>query len=336
MFVATIGFFDGVHHGHRFLIDMVKEEAEREGLRSMVVTMDNHPKTVINTGNTVGEKAEAEEKKAEAEEKKAGRGEKREREPGEEKTGISSRKGCFVPELLTTTQERLELLKETGIDRVEVIHFDRQMAGMDARTFMREVLCRKLKVKVLVMGYDHKFGHGGGTHEDYVRWGEECGIKVVLATQLDGMYASSSEIRRMLREGDVAGAARLLGYNYMLSGTVEDGHKVGRTLGFPTANIRIAQDKLIPARGVYAVETDLGKGIMNIGRRPTLNNGNDVSVEVHILDYRGDLYGKDLQVRFIDRIREERTFSNTEELKEQIRKDAETALRLFAATEQNV
>lgn len=291
MFVATIGFFDGVHCGHRYLISQVKAEAHRAGMQSMVVTMDCHPKKVVDTD--------------------------------------------YIPQLLTTTEERISLLRETGVDRVEVMHFDRQMSMMNARDFIWYVLRDRYHVSTLVMGYDHRFGHGGGDREDYVRWGQECGIKVVVAPQFAGIYASSSAIRKMLQDGRVSDAARLLGHPYILTGTVENGHKIGRTLGFPTANLHISEEKLIPANGVYAVETTLGRGIMNIGRRPTLDNGSNLSIEVHILDYTGDLYGQTVQLQFIGHIREEKRFGSLEELKAHIRMDINTALSMFAAADKD-
>lgn len=242
----------------------------------------------------------------------------------------------YVPCLLTTTEERMALLRESGIEHVEVLEFDYKMAEMDARTFMKEVLRKRLDVNTLVMGYDHRFGHGGGSHEDYIRWGQECGIKVVLAQQFKRHYASSSEIRRQLTEGNVAEAAKLLCHPYVLTGTVESGHQVGRTLGFPTANLRISQEKLIPATGVYAVMTELGAGIMNIGRRPTLNNGTNLSIEVHIMNYEGNLYGKELHLSFIERIREERKFASLDELRAQIQRDIKQASAMFDATDKTV
>ena len=292
MFVATIGFFDGVHCGHRFLISQVLEQAREEGLQSMVITMDCHPKTIVKTD--------------------------------------------YVPCLLTTTEERILLLKKSGIDHVEVLSFDHEMARMDAPTFMREILRDRLNISTLVMGYDHRFGHGGGEHEEYIRWGEECGIRVIIAKRFEQHYASSSEIRRLLTEGNVRDAAKLLNHPYVLTGTVESGHQVGRTLGFPTANLNIAENKLIPATGVYAVITGLGHGIMNIGRRPTLNNGTNISVEVHIFDYSGDLYGRELHLSFIERIREERKFASLEELKAQIQEDIKEASSLFDTTHKDV
>ena len=292
MFVATIGFFDGVHCGHRFLISQVLKQAREEGLQSMVITMDCHPKTIVKTD--------------------------------------------YVPCLLTTTEERISLLKKSGIDHVEVLSFDHEMARMDAPTFMREILRDRLNISTLVMGYDHRFGHGGGEHEDYIRWGEECGIRVIIAKKFEQHYASSSEIRRLLTEGKVKDAAKLLNHPYVLTGIVESGHQVGRTLGFPTANLNIAENKLIPATGVYAVITGLGHGIMNIGRRPTLNNGTNISVEVHIFDYLGDLYGRELHLSFIERIREERKFASLEELKAQIQEDIKEASSLFGTTHKDV
>ena len=292
MFVATIGFFDGVHCGHRFLISQVLEQAREEGLQSMVITMDCHPKTIVKTD--------------------------------------------YVPCLLTTTEERISLLKKSGIDHVEVLSFDHEMARMDAPTFMREILRDRLNISTLVMGYDHRFGHGGGEHEEYIRWGEECGIRVIIAKRFEQHYASSSEIRRLLTEGNVRDAAKLLNHPYVLTGTVESGHQVGRTLGFPTANLNIAENKLIPATGVYAVITGLGHGIMNIGRRPTLNNGTNISVEVHIFDYSGDLYGRELHLSFIERIREERKFASLEELKAQIQEDIKEASSLFGTTHKDM
>ena len=292
MFVATIGFFDGVHCGHRFLISQVLEQAQEEGLQSMVITMDCHPKTIVKTD--------------------------------------------YVPCLLTTTEERVSLLKRIGIDHVELLSFDHKMARMDALTFMREILRDTLNVSTLVMGYDHRFGHGGGEHEDYIRWGEECGIRVIIAKKFEQHYASSSEIRRLLTEGNVKDAAKLLNHPYVLTGIVESGHQVGRTLGFPTANLNIAENKLIPATGVYAVMTELGAGIMNIGRRPTLNNGTNLSIEVHIMNYEGNLYGKELHLSFIERIREERKFASLEELKAQIQEDINQASAMFDATNKTV
>lgn len=242
----------------------------------------------------------------------------------------------YVPCLLTTTEERMALLRASGIEHVEVLEFDHKMAAMDARMFMKKILRERLNVSTLVMGYDHRFGHGGGTHEDYMKWGEECGIKVVIARQFESHYASSSEIRRLLNEGNVAEAAKLLCHPYVLTGIVESGHRVGRTLGFPTANLRISQEKLIPANGVYAVATELGAGVMNIGRRPTLDNGTNLSIEVHIMNYEGNLYGKELHLSFIERIREEKKFASLDELKAQIQEDIKKASVLFDTTDKAV
>lgn len=284
MFVATIGFFDGVHLGHKYLIDRVKEVADMRGLQSMIVTMDRHPKCITNPQ--------------------------------------------FVPSLLTTNEEREKLLAATGIDRIEFLHFDRELMMLTAREFMQRVLKEQLGIGFLVMGYDHKFGHGGGTFEQYMQWGKECGIEIILANELHGIHASSTECRKLLMQGDIVRAESLLGHPYCLRGTVVGGHRVGRELGFPTANIDVEKEKLIPKDGVYEVLVNsTTRGVLNIGTRPTLDNGNDRTVEVHLIDYSGDLYGQTLDVRFISRIRDEKKFGSLEELKAQIRDDMAQVLR---------
>ena len=278
MFVATIGFFDGVHLGHRCLIDQVLEVARARGLQTMAVTMDRHPKCVIAPK--------------------------------------------FVPSLLTTNEERMELLTAAGIDRIEFLHFDREMMQLTARDFMQKVLKEQLGVSVLVMGYDHKFGHGGGSFGQYLQWGNECGIEVIRARELPDVHASSTECRKYLMSGDIARAEALLGHPFCISGTVVTGHRVGREMGFPTANIEVCKEKLVPKDGVYAVRVNQTlKGVLNIGTRPTLDNGNDRTIEVHLIGYTGNLYGKKLTIQFVRRIRDERKFGSLEELKTQIRKD---------------
>lgn len=284
MFVATIGFFDGVHIGHRYLIDQVMAVARVRGLQAMVVTMDRHPKCVTNPQ--------------------------------------------FVPSLLTTNKEREELLTAEGIDRIEFLHFDEEMMLLTARAFMQEVLKEQLGIGILVMGYDHKFGHGGGTFEQYMQWGKECDIEVILADELHGIHASSTECRKLLMQGKIGNAEYMLGHPYCLRGKVVAGHRVGREIGFPTANIDVEKEKLIPKDGVYEVLVNSRmRGVLNIGTRPTLDNGNDRTVEVHLIDYSGDLYGQTLDVKFISRIRDEKKFGSLDELKAQISEDMAKVLR---------
>lgn len=285
--VATIGFFDGVHRGHRFLIERLKEDAEQTGLESTVITFDRHPRQVLSAD--------------------------------------------YQPKLLTSFDEKMLLLSKTGVDNCAVLQFDRQMALLTAREFMERVLGGLLNVKKLYIGYDHRFGHNREEgFEDYVRYGRELGIEVVRNTafDLEGVNVSSSVIRSFLQEGEVEMAARCLGYPYFLSGKVMPGVQEGRKLGFPTANIEVLAEKLIPASGVYAVSARLENtaamlpAMMNIGTRPTFGENNQ-TLEVHILDFEDDIYDKELLVGFEHRMRGERKFKSAEDLARQLRLDAQ-------------
>ncbi len=238
------------------------------------------------------------------------------------------------PKLLTTLDEKLALLQRTGIERVEVLPFDLELSRLSARNFMADVLRGRLAIDTLVMGYDHRFGHGGGTMAQYAEWGRELGIEVIQAAPLHGERVSSSAIRRRLEAGEVEAAAAMLGRPYELGGTVVDGYKVGRTLGFPTANVLPQDDKLVPGNGVYAVwailpDGNCHKGMLNIGKRPTLD-GETVSIEVHLLGFSGNLYSQPLRLLFMHRLRDEVRFASLEELQAQLRRDAEEADRLLS------
>ena len=313
--VATIGSFDGVHRGHRSLLAQVRCIADVRGMRAVAVTFAASPKRVLRCGE--------------------------------------------VP-VLNTTEERTALLRQAGMDEVAVLDFTSQMAAMSARDFMQQVLSDELHVAVLVIGYDHRFGHGRAEgFDDYVRYGQEIGIEVVRgeACTDKGEPISSTRIRHLLTEGCIEETNHLLGYRYMLRGKVVDGYKEGRKMGFPTANIQpLDADKQIPADGVYAVYVNVNDdgndnmnkvdgednselriqnsefkliGMLNIGYRPTLNNGQERSIEVHILDFEGSLYGKTITVEFAHRLRDERTFANVEELTGQLRRDEERVRALL-------
>ena len=237
----------------------------------------------------------------------------------------------WCPEMLTTLEEKTQLLEATGIDRCEVLHFDREMANQSAHDFMLHTLKEKLGVSILVTGYDNRFGHNRSEgFEDYVRYGKEIGIEVIKGEELtDGSNnVSSSSIRRMLKEGRIEDATRCLGREYQLTGTVVGGEHIGRTIGFPTANIRPDDSsKLIPANGVYAVDVRSQAGdinreraMLNIGTRPTFN-GTATTIEVHIPHFAGNLYGSTLSIAFLRKIREERKFDSPEALVEQLNKD---------------
>ena len=292
--VATIGFFDGVHLGHRYLIDHVRQLAQAQGMSSKVVTFGTHPRQVVQTS--------------------------------------------FVPKLLSTPEEKLKLLHETGIDHTMVLNFDLNMAALTAREFMQRILKERLNVAQLVIGYDNKFGHNREeSFEDYRRHGQAMGIHVVEAPQFapDGAHISSSAIRNHLLEGRVKQANALLGYNYSLGGKVVPGFQEGRKMGFPTANLLVENpQKQLPQNGVYATLVEVEgyehplMGMTNIGNRPTFN-GKGVTIETNILDFSADIYGQNMRVAFVERIRAEVKFSTIDELKAKMKEDEEAARQLI-------
>lgn len=288
--VATIGFFDGVHLGHCFLINKVVETARNMGMVSMVVTFAVHPGQVLCRGNH--------------------------------------------PQLLSTLDEKTALLAQTGVGRLAVLPFDTAMAALSARDFMDEVLLRRLGVRVLVTGYDNHFGRRDASSPegfcDYVRYGRELGMTVLPCSPFDAgpVRVSSSQIRRFLQEGDIGQATRCLGRRYELTGEVIRGYHIGTGLGFPTANLQpCCGEKLIPAPGVYAVWVRIGdsreqlSGMMNIGRRPTFD-GSQLTLEVHIFHFKADLYGQQMTVSFVQRLRSEMKFDSSEALASQLATDA--------------
>lgn len=292
--VATIGFFDGVHRGHRFLINNVVKEAASRGLLSTVVTFDRHPRQVLGSD--------------------------------------------FQPRLLSTNEEKMLLLSKTGVERCVMLPFSEQMAQMTACDFMKKILHDRLGVQVLIIGYDNRFGHNRSEgFDDYVRYGREMGIEVMSAQSflLHGINVSSSVIRSFLQEGEIEMAENCLGYPYFFTGKVVKGFRVGHELGFPTANIE--QDnmlKMIPSPGVYAVKVriegtvELKHAMMNIGTRPTFN-GTQQTLEVHILNFNDDIYGKMISVAFVHKLRNERQFASKEALSEQLVKDAQMVEEQF-------
>lgn len=288
--VATIGFFDGVHIGHRFLIEQVKTEAARRGLLSAVITFPVHPRKVLQKD--------------------------------------------YQPALLCGFDEKIERLSTTGIDYCVCLDFTVDISKLSARDFMQKVLKERLSVDTLIIGYDHRFGHNREDgFSDYKRYGNEMGMDVVEAIALPGTeHVSSSRIRRLLGAGQVRKAAQLLSYNYTISGKIVEGFKVGRTIGFPTANIQLWETyKVIPAFGVYAVYVHVDDkkydGMLYIGRRPTLHNGDNISVEVNLFDFEGNLYNKDLTAEFLEFMRHDEKFSDIDTLKDQIRADKDNVIK---------
>ena len=289
---ATIGCFDGVHRGHRFLINQVSAAAKAKGLKSAFITFPVHPRVVMQAN--------------------------------------------YQPQLLSCLQQKIDLISQLEADYCILLPFTRELSQLSARPFM-ELLHDKYHVEVLVIGYDHRFGHNRSEgFEDYCRYGQELGIEVVQAKALveNDNSISSSLIRSLLTEGKVDEANHYLGYRYYLDGTIVNGYKVGRKLGFPTANLLPScPDKLIPAEGVYAVYTYINNvrypAMLNIGYRPTVNNGTDRSIEAHIIHFNEDIYNKQMRIEFVSQIRKEQKFADLETLINQLKKDKETVIRIL-------
>ena len=291
--VATIGFFDGVHPGHRFLLDEMIDVSKKRGLPSAIITFSTHPRVVLHSD--------------------------------------------YQPKLLNSFDEKIELLSKTGVDYIVVMDFTTELASLTAHEFITGVLADKLHVKTLLIGYDHRFGYQRVEgFEQYVVYGRECGMEVVMASSYSdkGMVVSSSVVRSLIGSGDVATASQLLGYPYHLKGHVVDGQKLGRSIGFPTANIAVDERfKVIPHYGSYAVRIIIdGKrhdGMLYVGSRPTLNDDDVVSIEANIFDFSDDIYGQKVTVEFVDFIREDMKFDSIDELAGQMYNDKITACKML-------
>lgn len=292
--VLTVGTFDGVHAGHRAILDTVVQKAKQRDARSVLVTFDPHPRNIIN--------------------------------PGE--AGIK---------LLTTIQERSEILDELGIDQTVVIPFDRDFSLLSSEEFIREIIYDKIGVSEFVIGYDHHFGRNReGTIETIENIGQELGFDsyVVSKKEVGEQTVSSTAIRNAIsEEGAVEQAARLLQRPYRLNGTVIHGEKRGKEIGFPTANIKPEHpQKVIPKDGVYAVRVRVMenwfRGMMNIGTRPTFDE-KIRTLEVNLFDFDSTIYGKEVQVRFYHRLRDELKFDGVNELIRQLKQDEENAKELL-------
>ena len=295
--VLTIGNFDGVHCGHRLLLERLRASAEKSGLMPAVVTFEPHPREFFANASS--------------------------------------------PARLSTLREKLELIADEGIAATWVIHFNARFAALPADDFVKKLLVDTLRVGHLVIGDDFRFGAGRvGDFARLRKAGERYGFRVEAMDSviLDGERASSSAVREALAAGQMDRAARLLGRPYAIDGRVVHGDKIGRQLGFATANIRIKHDKP-PLLGVFAVEVSaikgLGhddaplRGVANLGFRPSANRTRQALLEVHLFDFSGDLYGKHLNVRFLHKLRSEMKFPNLDALKAQIALDVDSAQDYF-------
>lgn len=292
-----MGVFDGVHLGHRMLLGRVTEEAQKSGSDAVAVTFDPHPRLIL-TGDPSGLR------------------------------------------FLTDIDERISLLHHTGISHLVIIPFTHELSRMTAREFVDQVLCSHLGARHLIVGFNHHFGR---RHEGDSNTIIECSLRMDFrvtreeAFMIDGEVVSSSSIRRLLEGGEVRKASSMLGYEYSLKGKVVSGKKIGRGLGFPTANIApLFAYKLIPRTGVYAVEIMVDDeprwhpAMLNIGLRPTIGeNDGRSTIEAHIIDFDSDLYGKFVSVRFFERLRDEMKFGNVDALTAQLARDRERTIAML-------
>ncbi|NND93374.1 MAG: bifunctional riboflavin kinase/FAD synthetase [Flavobacteriales bacterium] len=293
--VLTIGTFDGVHLGHKVIIDRLNEIAAQENGESVLLTFHPHPRIVVQEAASI--------------------------------------------ELLTTMDERLALLREAGLQHVIIHPFTKEFSRISALAYVRDLLVNQIGVHYAVVGYDHHFGRNreGDIHL-FHELAEVYGFKVeeISAQTIKEVKVSSTKVRNALREGNLQMVRSYLGYDYSMKGTVVKGDGRGTGIGFPTANILPDdQDKLIPAQGVYAVRVTLegGEGyigMMNIGTRPTfISDLKDIKLEVHLLEFTGNLYGQQIHVCFVSHIRGEMKFENVERLKAQLVKDRENVIGLM-------
>ncbi|MBK6774621.1 MAG: bifunctional riboflavin kinase/FAD synthetase [Flavobacteriales bacterium] len=294
--VLTTGTFDGVHMGHRKILQRLKEIAQREEGESVLFTFHPHPRMVLFPHDN-------------------------------------------DLKLLSTQKERTALLEEAGIDHLLVVPFTRTFSRMTALEYVRNVLVDGLGLHAMVIGHDHRFGRNREGDIHLLRqYGEAYDFKVeeIPAEEIDHVKVSSTKVRQALQAGDVEHARQWLGYEYPITGLVVKGDQLGRTIGFPTANIALTDSyKLVPGDGVYAVRVSLRDGeftgMLNIGKRPTVQGDGERTVEVHVLGLDRDLYGEGITVRFSQRVRDERKFDGLDALKEQLMKDRDRVLGIFGS-----
>ncbi len=291
--ILTLGTFDGIHPGHLKIIDKLLNSSREKGYRNLVITFYPHPRTILSADNKV--------------------------------------------KLLTTKEEKNILLEKHGVQNLLTINFNKEFAALSGEEFIYDYLVNGIGISEIVIGHDHHFGKGRSGNIDLLKKiGEKENFSVtsVDAFYINGEIVSSTKIRNALNEGNLSRANALLGRNYSFSGTVIGGDKRGRELGYPTANIKLSsQDKLLPAFGVYAVKIILEKenytGLLSIGKRPTFYNEGDVVTEVYIFNFSREIYGEDVTIELVERLRGEEKFNSANELIDQMNKDKANGLKIF-------
>ena len=292
--IVTLGTFDGVHIGHQKIIEKLLQNAKEYDCESLILTFFPHPRMVLQEGSDI--------------------------------------------KLLNTIDEKSVLLDKLGLDNLIIHPFDKEFSQLSAEEFVKTILVDTFNIQKIIIGYDHRFGRNRTANiDDLILYGEKFGFEVeqISAQEINEVSISSTKIRNAILDGNMALSNEYLGYNYNLSGIVSQGKQLGRTIGFPTANLKIPEEyKLIPKNGVYIVKSILNQitvfGIMNIGVNPTVN-GENLSIEVHFLDFDADLYDEKITISIIDRIRDEQKFESVALLKLQLEKDKNTALSYIGA-----
>ena len=287
--ILTLGTFDGVHIGHRKILERVTQNTENGEYESLVLTFFPHPRMVLQGESEV--------------------------------------------KLLNTLSEKIDLLEKIGIQNLVIHPFDETFSRLTAEEFVKTVLVDQFHIQKIIIGHDHRFGRNRTANiDDLIAFGKQHGFEVeqISVQEIDAVSISSTKIRTALLAGDMALANEFLGYDYFISGTVFKGKQLGRTIGFPTANLKIEENyKLIPRNGAYVVKSIINQktvfGMMNIGFNPTVASEN-LSIEIHYFDFDDDLYDQKISVSILERLRPEQKFGSVALLKEQLEKDKKTAL----------
>ena len=292
--VVTIGTFDGVHIGHRKIIERLVQTAKKSNLKSVVLTFFPHPRMVLQNDTNI--------------------------------------------KLINTIDERSAILDQLGLDVLVVKKFTKDFSRLSAEEYVIEVLVKQLRVKKIIIGYDHHFGRNRAANIENLKvFGKihDFEVEEISAQDINDVSVSSTKIRKALLNGNIKTANKYLGANFMLSGKVVKGKGLGNTIGFPTANLHIEEPyKLIPKQGVYIVKTIIDKqsvfGMMNIGYNPTIAASNEQSIEIHFFNFNQSIYNTFLVIELLDRIRDEQKFKSVDYLKTQLHKDRETSLKYLA------
>jgi riboflavin kinase/FMN adenylyltransferase len=290
--IVTIGTFDGVHLGHKKILEQIVENAHSQNCESLVLTFFPHPRTILQADSEMKQ--------------------------------------------LNTLAEKTNLLSALGIDNLVIHPFDAAFSRLTAEEFVKHVLVDTFKIKKIIIGHDHRFGRNRTANiDDLIEFGNKFGFEVeeISAKQINEVSISSTKIRNALTEGNIELANNYLGYYYSLTGIVSKGKQLGRTIGFPTANIKIVEEyKLIPQNGVYIVQSNLDgimyHGMMNIGTRPTVD-GTTQTIEIHFFDFQKELYNQKITISLLHRMRSEQKFESVDALKKQLDKDKITALAII-------